>query len=218
MFPLVDDWLLLLGIMVGMDQKDIFLRVHCARCYSGPDALHLGRYEPERQLCCVCARRHVHGWFCGLYLLRCVPFFFRQAQDARHLGWFGPQGQLRCEDWLRASSLRQWHVYCWYAGVDAIHAVFLLMVGRPVMPGIMGVAILVVPASRVAPRWTSPSSVVTGSRGTARDGSDPRLLFLGPSVFACTVVRAALRAFSFLFLEMGCHGCGRYSLSRRASR
>ena len=33
--------------------------VLCACCYSGPDALHLGRYEPERQLCCDC----------GLYFL-----------------------------------------------------------------------------------------------------------------------------------------------------
>ena len=174
-------------------------------------------------------------------------FFFRQAQDARHLGWLGPEGQvparlrprspstfavacawlvvlvtlhptlcslrlstgLLCQaswlvlwKWPRSSSLRQWHVCCWFAGVDAIRAVFLLMVGRPVMPGIMGVAILVVPASRAAPSWTSPSFVVTGSRGTARDGSDPRLLFPAPSVFACTVVRFGLRAFSSLSLEM----------------
>ena len=33
--------------------------------------------------------------------------------------------------------------------------------GRPVMPGIMGVAILVVPASRAAPSWTFSSFVVT---------------------------------------------------------
>ena len=31
-FPLVDDWPLMLGIMAGMDQKDSFLRVRCARC------------------------------------------------------------------------------------------------------------------------------------------------------------------------------------------
>ena len=44
--------------------------------------------------------------------------------------------------------------------------------------------------------------VVTGPRGTDRGGSDPRLLFPAPSVFACTVVRAGLRAFSSSSLEM----------------
>ena len=118
------------------------------------------------------------------------------------LGRYGPEGQCYSVMWPRSSSLWQWHTCCWYAGVDAIRAVFLLMVGRPVMPGIVGVAILVVPASRAAPSWTSPSFVVSGSRGTARDGSDRRLLFLAPSVFACTVVRTGLRAFSSLSLEM----------------
>ena len=30
-FPLVDDWPLMLGIMAGMDQKDIFLRMRLTR-------------------------------------------------------------------------------------------------------------------------------------------------------------------------------------------
>ena len=41
-----------------------------------------------------CAPRqwHVQGRIC---ILRCVPFGCRQAQDARHLGRCGPEGQLR---------------------------------------------------------------------------------------------------------------------------
>ena len=170
------------------------------------DVLFFALVVTPAQMLCILAGMNQNDSYAAIavyiFSSRCVPFFFRQAQDARHLGWLGPEGQLRSEDWLRSSSLRQWHVYCWYAGVDAMRAVFLLMVGRPVMPGIMGVAILVVPASRAAPSGTSPSFVVSGSRGTSRDGSDPRLLFLAPSVFACTVVRTGLRAFSSLSLEM----------------
>ena len=29
--------------------------------------------------------------------LRCLPFCCRQAHDARHHVWFGPEGQFRCE-------------------------------------------------------------------------------------------------------------------------
>ena len=117
------------------------------------DVLFFAPVVTPAQMLCILAGMNQNDSYAAMavyiFSSRCVPFFIRQ--DARHLGWLGPEGQLRSEDRLRSSSLRQWHVYCWYAGVDAMRAVFLLMVGRPVMPGIMGVANLVVPASRAAP-------------------------------------------------------------------
>ena len=65
MFPVADDWPLLLGNTVGMDQKDTIFFVVMAVAYarlvflvslvplfsllswSGPDAPHHGRYQPE---------------------------------------------------------------------------------------------------------------------------------------------------------------------------
>ena len=52
-FPLVDDWPLMLGIMAGMDQKDIFLRVRLTR----------------RRL----RQWLVRGWLCWFSSLRRVP-------------------------------------------------------------------------------------------------------------------------------------------------
>ena len=51
-FPLVDDWPLMLGIMAGMDQKDIFLRMRLTR----------------RRL----RQAPVRGWLCW-FSSRCVP-------------------------------------------------------------------------------------------------------------------------------------------------
>ena len=48
--------------------------------------------------CCRAHRRqrqwYVHGWFSWYCSSRCVPSFCSQAQDARHLGCFEPEGQL----------------------------------------------------------------------------------------------------------------------------
>ena len=62
LFPSVDDWPQMLGIMAGMEQKNSIPRDRCcARC---------------RQL-----QWYVHGWFYWCCSSRCVPSFGRQAQD-----------------------------------------------------------------------------------------------------------------------------------------
>ena len=70
-----------------------------ARCYSTT-----GSGRTRRRIW----QLHIHGCFCRLrYISRCVPFGCRQAQDARHLGQYGPEGPCCSVMWPRSSSLRQ---------------------------------------------------------------------------------------------------------------
>ena len=70
--------------------------------------LHRGRYGPVRLLVCF---------------LRCCP-----AQDARHHGWYGSEGQFPASLWPRSSSTT---AVAWYGCFvcDATRAVYPLIVG-----------------------------------------------------------------------------------------
>ena len=75
----------------------------------------------------ICARRRpwqwlMLGWFCWYCTSRCVPFRCRQAQDAPHHGRYDSEGQF----------------FAGFAGF-APRAVFLPVVYRPTMLGIMAV-------------------------------------------------------------------------------
>ena len=65
------------------------------------------------------------------YIALHAVFFFpgRQAQDARHLGRYGPGGQF--------TLLWQWHVQGGYCRLRCTSRCFLVSVRRPMMFGIM---------------------------------------------------------------------------------
>ena len=87
------------------------------------DARHHGPCEPEGRLCCEEATliadsssgMHLAG-FAGDDLSRCVFFCGGHAQDAWHLGRYGPEGQ-----YVARRLFRQWHVHGWFAGYVAHH-------------------------------------------------------------------------------------------------
>ena len=68
--------------------------------------------------------------FACLFTSRCVPLCGSQAQDARHLGRYGPGGQ--------SSSMAVACARRGFVGYDALRAVFL-SVRRPMILGIMAV-------------------------------------------------------------------------------
>ena len=101
------------------------------------DARHRGQCEPEGKLCSEDASltadsgssMYLGGFACDEFS-RCDPFCGGHAQDAWHLGRFGPEGQ-----YVARRLFRQWHVHGWFCWFDAIHAVFPSVVGMLKMLG-----------------------------------------------------------------------------------
>ena len=66
----------------------------------------------------LCSGMHLAG-FAGDDISRCVPFCGRHAEDVRHLGRYGPEGQ-----YVARRRFRQWHVHGWFACYVAPRGVF----------------------------------------------------------------------------------------------
>ena len=121
-FPSVDDWPLMLGIMAGLDQKDSLpVRRHPFRAANAdPHGLD---YSADHRVSPVAVRY----WLVMLVAMHLALFSFPR--------FTGPWCSASWSVWTGRQLL--WHVKAGYAGYDAPRAVVFFLVRRPMMLGII---------------------------------------------------------------------------------
>ena len=157
------------------------------------DAGHHGRYGTEGLLCCQVEAALVVFLRSGMCLAgfpgddsRCVPFCGGHAQNAWHLGRYGPEGQ-----YVARRLFRQWHLHGWFCWFDAVRTVFPRLSAGP-LPSLLGRARGVSPGRVVDKVVDMPVIVPTLVQTRRKLRSCSQLQFLDKVCIPVVVQRQAL--------------------------